>query len=89
MAFHKINRTDANAIFAGDALRAVQLAQQLHSQLVTLNDRMDEMTTEEIQVYHGLPSTAVATAFKEIVNDLRDALEVEEGPADKFRTWLG
>lgn len=86
MAFIIIDRTDANAIFAGDLIGAVRTVDQLYAQLEKMSNKMAEMTTSEIETLYGLPE-GVGEIVKDIVDGLKGGLE--SGMADQFRSQLG
>lgn len=90
--FIVINRSDANAIFAGNLIALIRSADTLYSQLENITNKMQEMVDGEdysqIELLFGLPE-GKGQAMKTVLDNLLTTLAVEDDPFDLLRSRLG
>ena len=87
MAFVAIERDQAAAVYASDPVQIVNQLNNLYALVERTEERMQEMTTGQIETLYGVSS--YGNAVKTQIVDALSVLEEANGALEKLRTQLG
>ena len=86
MAFVEIDRDSADAFFVNDLVRIVDLLNNLHALLERTDERMQQMSTAQIETLYGVPG--YGNVIKNNINNAFDVVDTNSN-LDSIRTQLG
>lgn len=87
MTFVAIERDQAAAVYATDLVQIVNILNNLYALIERTEERMQEMTAQQIETLYGL--AGYGSAVKAQIVDALAVLEDPGGAMEKLRTQLG
>lgn len=87
MAFVVIERNQSAAVYASDLVQMVNALNNFYALVERTEERMQNMTTEQIETLYGL--SGVGEAVKTQIVQALAVLEEENGALERLRTQLG